>query len=199
MQQITKLSVSRATDASFLLFADSDIQFIDALSPEDVVHGAALRLYSEPGKMNTGQHLQWHEIASDLLGIERKYAGFNYNGQLISWRRSDLQALHEHLENKHQRAWAEVIGRCTTVSEYILFGNFVERVQSNIDTDYYRTDRSLVYSCWNAEQLSAFNDKQAVLPQDIKAIHLQSNLGLSNLEEQQLISAAISRRQHDHS
>ncbi len=52
----------------------------------------------------------------------------NYIGNLISWRRSNVVALGDRLEQVGGRPWLETLARAKTLSEYMLYGVFVDQV-----------------------------------------------------------------------
>lgn len=191
MQQITKLSASYGTDAELLLYADSDLQFIRPFGTEHFIReseaGPLFRFFADEGKMDFGEHLHWHHVASKLLGLPAAYAGANYNGQLITWRRSDLVGLHKAIEQQSGNSWSHAIARCRTVSEYILYGNYIDRVAQNPEDRYLRSHAPLVASCWTREQLDAFLSDDTPFDHNLIAMHLQSNLGLSEQEENTLL------------
>ena len=197
MQQITKLSAALVAKTDFLMYADSDLQLIAPFKADDVINDNKLRLFSDPGAMSDGEHLNWHHVASRLLGLPEQYAGNNYNGQLITWRRNHLLALHSKLESIGNAPWPAIIAKQRTVSEYILFGNFVDRA-GDYAKDYYRTNEPLVYSCWTPEQLEAFKHDDSPIPEGIIALHIQSNLKRSTEDEENLIAERIAAKTASH-
>ena len=145
----------------------------------DWINSGRYPFFADPNAMNDGEHLGWHHVASKLLGLEPKYSGANYNGQLISWRRSHLTELHRRLEQVSPTLWTTTIARQGTISEYILYGNFIDRVLDGSPDQYQRYTNSRVYSCWTQSQLQEFRQSDRKFAGDIVAVHLQSNLGLS--------------------
>jgi hypothetical protein len=190
MQQVTKLSANYATDAENIIFADSDIQFIRPLSLASILVENKLRLHRIPGAKDTGEHLAWHKRAAKLLGIEQVYAGSDYIGQLITWRRSQLEQLHQRIEQTTKQAWYRSVGRSLKISEYILYGMFVDRVQGQQSNGHFYTDKDLCHCCWSAEETEALKTESASINLAAVAILIQSNLGFSSSEEAALIQIA---------
>ncbi|MBT4520814.1 MAG: hypothetical protein HOC23_12485 [Halieaceae bacterium] len=179
MQQVTKLCADAVTDCENILFVDSDIEFIRKLQPSRFVRENALRLHRKPMEKNDGIHLRWHHGAADLLGLAPRYFGSDYIGPLATWRRSNLIQLKRHIEKQQQRPWHEAVGRRVTVSEYTLYGVFVEHVLGVEASGHFQDSTDLCHCLWSEDGtekfLTEFDYKDSNFPQ---AVLLQSNMGL---------------------
>jgi hypothetical protein len=183
MQQITKLSANHATDAEVIVFADSDLQFLRPLRHDDLFRDGRLRLHRIPGAKNTGEHLEWHKRAGRLLGVTPRYFGADYVGQLISWRRSNLIALHQHLEEHQGQPWYRGIARSLRFSEYILYGAFIDGILSQDRSGHFGSADDLCHCCWFEEDVHALTSGKEQIRSDALALLLQSNLELAENEE----------------
>lgn len=130
LQQIVKLSADALSDHDVLIFADSDNVFVRRFSMDDVLIDGQVRLYSKPGAgYRFPTHRRWHAEAARLLGLPATdYFGSDYIGSGVVWRRDVLIALQQRLEQIHGTCWQRVIARCSSVSEYVLYGVFAEHV-----------------------------------------------------------------------
>jgi len=177
MQQVTKLCADVVTDCEKIIFVDSDIEFIRPLQHARFVSEGALRLHRKPMQMSEGVHLKWHHAAAELLGLRPQYFGSDYIGPLATWRRSNLIQLKRHIEDRLERPWHEAVGRRVTVSEYTLYGVFVEHVLGIQESGHFQNADDLCHCLWLEDEtekfLTEFNHKNA--PQ---AVLLQSNIGL---------------------
>ena len=191
MQQLVKLSVSRATHAELLLFADSDLQFIQPFDPRRVYRDGRLRLHRVPGAMNEGRHHQWHRRAGILLGEKPDYFGSDYVGQLITWRRSHLVALQSHIEAQLGRPWHTAVARSMDISEYTLYGAFVEHVMGEASHGHYYQAEELCHCCWFDHEAEALRDGRAALAPGAMALLVQSNLGLTPSGERAVLDGAL--------
>ena len=191
MQQVTKLSANFATGADNIVFADSDIQFIRPFSSANIVRDGALRLYRLPGAMSGGEHLKWHHRAADLLGEERRYFGADYIGQLITWRRSHLQGLQAHMENISGKPWYRGVARSLRVSEYILYGAYIDAVVDPDERQHYGDSHDLCHCCWFRDEVDALATGRTPLNTEAVAVLLQSNLGLSDSEENRILRRIV--------
>jgi hypothetical protein len=190
MQQITKLSASFAVSNELMLFADSDVEFIRSLNTELIYRSEQLRLHRVPGAKQEGTHRRWHDQAAQLLGQKPRYFGSDYVGQLITWRRSNLQALHTHLENTHSKPWYQPIAHSLHFSEYILYGAFVEHVVGLEPSGHFFCHDDICHCCWLPAQANNLRNGSAVISHRAQAILLQSNLGLKVEQEKELFLAA---------
>jgi hypothetical protein len=191
MQQVTKLSANRATDAEVILFADSDLQFLRPLERDDLFRDDRLRLHRIPGAKRDGEHLQWHHRAAALLGTAPGYFGADYVGQLISWRRSHLTGLQAHIEKVQGQPWYRGIARSLRVSEYILYGAYIEGILGLEHSGHFGTADDLCHCCWFAEDVTALTTGAQSLRTDALALLLQSNLGLSDSQELAIAQRAV--------
>lgn len=189
MQQITKLGAGFATEADFLIFTDSDLQFIRTFSVDSVVKNGLLRLHRIPGVKNDGVHLKWHHKAGALLGSEQTYAGADYVGQLITWRRDVLMQMLEQIEKTTGKRWYHAVGHSLTFSEYITYGVFAEKILAQKSGHYYEK-RDLCHCCWTPEETAALKARSADIDEQAVALLLQSNLGLTDSQELDLIQTA---------
>lgn len=188
MQQVTKLSANFATDAEHIVFVDSDLQFINPFTRQTVLdEEGRLRLHRQPGAKQTGEHLRWHHRAADLLGVERRYFGADFIGQLISWRRSHLVELQAQLEYANARPWYRSVSRSLGVSEYILYGAYIESFVGQEHSRHYRSEEDLCHCCWFLDEAEALAKGTGKPRRDAVAVLVQSNLGLSADAERRVL------------
>jgi hypothetical protein len=138
VQQIVKLSVDAVCSEDIVLFADSDTFLTRPFEPRTWIRGDQVPLFRETLPTDTDPHNnQWHQVAAARLGItvEAKNAT-NYVTQLVTWRRDNVIELHRHLERISGRQWAESLYDSSTLSEYVLYGVFVERVLKERSKQY---------------------------------------------------------------
>ena len=135
VQQIVKLSVDAVTRAEVLVFMDSDTVVLKPFDPSKGEREGAVPLFRERLPEENVHNTRWHAVASELLGlpIERDPHA-SYVTQAVTWLRSNLVALHHQIERITGRGWAESLCSLPTMSEYVLYGVFCERLlreQSN--------------------------------------------------------------------
>lgn len=130
-QQIVKLAAASQAPSERLVILDSDTWLIADLDAERrfVDAQGRWRLLSVPGRGATPEHHPWHRQATRLLGLpSQDYCGKGWIGNVVCWRRSVVEQLCAQLSARHGRDWRIVLAGQTTLSEYILYGVFVEQV-----------------------------------------------------------------------
>ncbi len=178
LQQLTKLSADRLTDRELIMFVDSDIEFIRPLLTGLIVQGELCRLHRHPGEKNTGEHLRWHHMAAEVLDLPKQYFGSDYIAPLVTWRRSNLISLKNIMQIRSQLPWHELLLRRLTMSEYILYGVYVEHVLGEDNNGHFPDDGTLCHCCWFGEDANLLNREQRVSDSSL-AVLIQSNIGLS--------------------
>lgn len=150
VQQIAKMAAPAYSQAEVFVFADSDVVFVRPFGPADFEDGGNVRLFRRPGvteELRT--HRTWHRESAKLLGLpETHFFGADYIGNLITWRRDTLQALHARLSEIGKADWRLVIARTLHLSEYILYGVFAEHVMANRSGHYF-SDADLCHCSWH--------------------------------------------------
>lgn len=191
MEQLVRLSVTRATDAELLLFADSELQFVRSFETQALYRDGKLRLHRVPTATQDGRQRRWHTRAGALLGDNRDYSGSDYGGQLISWRRSNLVALQQHIEKTHDRPWYASVSRGLDIPGYALYGSFVEHVLGEQGGGHFYESSDLCRCCWfDFQARDLLEGKSSFRPHEV-ALLLQSKLGLGLLQERAVLDAAL--------
>lgn len=195
IQQLVKMSADRVTASENLMFADSDVQFIRPFDESDVMRNGRLRLHRIPGAKQTGTHLTWHQRAGALLGTPKVYVGADYVGQLITWRRRHLLGMKNRMDSVTGKPWHRSLGRSITVSEYILYGVYVDTVVASAKYGHYPVNEDLCHCCWFDEDANALAGGFDRIGARAAALLLQSNLGLDSEEEDALLGLALEQAQ----
>lgn len=156
VQQLIKLSVANYVAEDVLVFADSDVFFIRQFDLRDYIKGDRVRFFCEPHRVSADNSdlARWYYDASKLLRLEPPhFPANNYMGQLVFWRRNNVLELHRYLEATNNRNWIEVICANWHVSEYILYGVFVEKVLQE-QSGHYWDDGDLCHNYWQETPMS---------------------------------------------
>jgi hypothetical protein len=177
------------------MFADSDIQFIRHFDEQAVINDGWLRLHRIPGAKQDGEHLVWHKKASTLLGTTRAYAGADYVGQLVTWSRENLIGLKLQIEDVTRRPWHRAVSRSLRISEYILYGVYVDRVLPLGDSGHFNCEEDLCHCCWFTDEVQALRQGDQKISRGKVALLLQSNLGLNINQEGDIAHLALAQAQ----
>lgn len=131
-QQLAKIATAQQMSEDVAVFVDSDTTFVRPVDfTSEFMRNGKLRLYSEPqGNPETLEpHRQWHDVASQLLGLDpTSMPAPDYIHNAVTWRRDHVQSMCRHIEQVSGRSWVATLGGCWQFSEYILYGTYVERV-----------------------------------------------------------------------
>lgn len=197
VQQIMKLAVAEHLEADVYCFVDSDVTFVrplDAARLHDDTRGT--RLFRSPGLADLPTHHRWHRTASRLLGLpETDYFGADYIGNLITWRRDHLLGLYRHIEDTTGRPWARAVAAQAHLSEYILYGVYVEHVLGLASSGHAPSDRDLCLCSWHFPMDTPEGQKSflAALEPEHVAVLVQSNLGLDETQTEALVRSVEER------
>lgn len=130
LQQIVKLSVPAVVGEDVLMYADSDMFFIDEFDPRTFERGNLVPLLVETGQRGLipfNDH--WQAVASRLLGIPvETNCDTNYIGNLVWWRRENALAAVGRIQAIAGSAWQQAIAPLGAFSEYILYGIYCQRI-----------------------------------------------------------------------
>ncbi|MFK5986012.1 MAG: DUF6492 family protein [Pseudomonadota bacterium] len=183
IQQIVKLSVAEFVDADVYIFADSDMVFIRPFDVNSVIKNDQLRLCSMPRKEEDyidSRKQIWHKYAAIITGMDNSIAlNRDYISQLVCWRRDTLNKLTQHLEQKHNKSWKEMLANSLDFSEYILYGIYAEHLLAE-NSGHYRDVNELCYCSWHQEihNNNELNDFLINVPQQYNSVLIQSNLNI---------------------
>jgi hypothetical protein len=188
VQQLVKLGAAAASDADVLCMIDSDVQFCRGFSVRRFITGDRVRLQTvEWSSPPSDRHPQWQATAENLLGLEHDRFERDYIGNMITWRRDHLLSMLAHIENVHGKPWYIVVGRGLHFSEYILYGNYNDRVLGEA-SGHINECPHFCFELWDESELEALKGGDSGLKDEQIAVLIQSKLGLSEAEEREVIA-----------
>lgn len=156
LQQIVKLAVACQIDQDVAIFIDSDVVFVRPFDLNQLTDGNQVRLYRDDigNDVQRQMHEKWHASAAQLLGLSSFDPKIpDYIGNLITWRKDDVIRLRRHLENCSGRGWIETLGRVWNLSEYVLYGMYVDQVLGD-QSQHYAIAQNLCHDYWLPQSLS---------------------------------------------
>jgi hypothetical protein len=167
VQQLVKLALAEKLDADMLVYADSDVVLMRPFEVSSLLDAdGAVRLCVERDAIDDAlpNHVQWHRNAERLLGLDQSQLPLpDYITSFVPWRRDNAVALLEHIERTTGRQWLRAIASAWDVSEYTLYGRFVNDVlggrgqfaASSLCRDYW------AHEALSPSELDAFLDSLA--------------------------------------
>jgi hypothetical protein len=183
IQQIVKLSIAEYVREDVLIFVDSDVAFIRPFDVQNFVKEDRIRLFREPNVIEptTEPLAQWCEVSHKLLGLPAvNYPTANYLGNFITWKRENVFALHRYLEKVSGKSWVETIANSWQLSEYMLYGTFVDSILKENSGQYYDPHK-VCHDYWETTPMSKteleefFNN----LPDEYFAIMISAKSGMN--------------------
>jgi hypothetical protein len=166
-QQLVKLSVGQYLNQEVMTFVDSDLTFIRPFDLQNFVQGSQVRLFRVKVDDPTRAANPWENAAAKLLGLPAQPIA-NYIGGIVTWKRENVLKLHRHIEQVSGRGYMETLCRSWHLSEYILYGAFVDSVLQN--AGHIWNDRPVCKEYWNPTQLT--DDELATFFQEVNDEHL---------------------------
>ena len=156
MQQIVKFGAAAELGVDLLVLADSDVVLVRPVTIDTFRNDGRVRFYRSEGAVDERlpRHLLWHEVARKLLGLPAEPAPLpDYITAFNVWDRRVVLALRERIEAVTGRPWLDAIASQLHVSEFILYGVFVDEVLG-ASAPVIPEDSMLCHSHWGPEPMA---------------------------------------------
>jgi hypothetical protein len=199
VQQMIKLAAAQYVSEEVLIFLDSDVVFIDRFDVHSLIREEKVRLFRVEQYINANDKLThvWKEEAKHLLNLpaEKQYQD-NYVSQIVTWRRSTLLKMYQHIEQNRQKDWLETLCEMKHLSEYILYGMFASYVAEEQAGHYDDHLQKICHCYWeevpmsNGELAAFFQEAQTSGYQAVM-ISAKSGIDLSIEEFQHFLNPSL--------
>ena len=134
VQQMVKLEMAFQVEAEGLLYCDSDVFFVRPFNVESLCQAGQFRFYRTEKRYdeNTITNPKFSTVSARQLGMSGKpFPCPTYVENLVPWHRSTVKALCDHIAKNSGRDWRVTLGRDIFISEYTLYGLYVEYVMKD--------------------------------------------------------------------
>lgn len=132
LQQAVKIAAATLVEANTVLLMDSDVVLVSRTRAERFDIDGRLGLYRAEHAVHAGmvRHVQWHSVARRLLGLPAAPAPplHDYVSPLNVWDPAVVRALQDRISDVTGRNWIDAFTSELHVSEFILYGVFVDEV-----------------------------------------------------------------------
>ena len=132
VQQLMKMAAAAQIDATALLIADSDAVLVRHVRASDLTVDGRTAYCRVDGAVTAqmGRHVQWHKVARRLLQLPEaaELPLPDYVSAMSVWDSAVLIELKSRLEQVSGRNWLEMVASELHVSEFMLYGVFVDEV-----------------------------------------------------------------------
>lgn len=166
VQQLTKMAISQYIEEDVLIFIDSDVVFVRPFDLyKNLVQDGKVRFFRELNSIPQDllQFSQWFKTISQLLQVPMTdFPAHNYVCQIVTWKRDNVLKLYETLEKHSNRHWIETFCSHWDISEYVLYGVFVDEVLGN-ESGHYYDQAQICHHYWREEFLSTEELKKFIL------------------------------------
>jgi hypothetical protein len=158
MQQLVKLRAATEIGADTLVLADSDVLFVRPVTIDTFRENGRTRFYRSEGTVDERlpRHMMWHDVARRLLGLPPADPPPlpDYISAFNVWDRRVVVALRDLIQEVTGQPWLDAIAAQRHVSEFILYGVFVEAVLG-ASAGVFKADAMLCHSYWDPAPLDA--------------------------------------------
>lgn len=157
VQQLLKIAAASEIAADVSIFCDSDVAFIRPFEParnlvRESDHSVALL---DVEFVNDEVHT-WTGVASTLLGLKpESVLPRGHVGNLICWRRRNVLAMIERVEQTVGGDWRTALMRRRTLSEYVLYGVHTREVLGYEHAGHHPSTAPLVKASWGVDVTDA--------------------------------------------
>lgn len=195
LQQIIKIQMARQMSGDVAVYIDSDVTFVRPFDFQHLVQGQLVRLYDEPGgnpesMADLGMpHMLWHQESSRLLGLPATpMPAPDYVGNLITWRKDNVYKMCDRIEEVSGTDWVQTLGKQWHLSEYTLYGTFVDRILGE-DCGHYRELNKICHDYFTPTPLSNAELRQFLskIHPDQVAVMIASKAGMPVSEYKHLL------------
>ncbi len=153
LQQVVKIQAAATIDADAVLFLDSDVAFVRPFSPQQFESKGIVALHRV--SFTSPQHARWLKNAVEMLGAPKGLKEVNYIGNLVTWRVDAVRALVDHLGRVRRRHWIREFTSRWSVSEYMVYGAFVEHIVGMDEAGHFAAAKPLIHLSWGYDLTTA--------------------------------------------
>lgn len=183
VQQMVKLEMAFQVEEQGLLYCDSDVFFMRPFDIGSLSDSGQFRFYrtEKSFEENTITYPKYISYSARQLGIsEKPFPSPTYVENLVPWHRPTVKALCNHLAETSGRDWKQALGRDIFISEYSLYGLYVERIIK--DRSHLKTSHDIL--CKTIWSRGAVDDAKldefcSDLKYPIVAVGVQSFAGIA--------------------
>lgn len=197
VQQLVKMQMAFTVSDAGLLYCDSDVFFIRPFNVASLQSNGKFRFYRTSHSFNQDDapNQSYVVSAARQLGLgSNPFPCPSYVDNIVAWHRTTTIALCRHLEDSSGRGWMATLGRHYIISEYSLYGLFVDRLLAD-RSHLLETSKNLCKTVWRGNALTGTElDKYCdELDSDQVAVGFQSFVGVNTDELLSQLRRAIDR------
>lgn len=192
IQQIAKLNCAGAVNTDAVIFLDSDLVFFRSFDLAALGLGQSIRTMVRITPETEGaRHREHLRTSRQLLGLAEGSTEHTYMGYPAIWYCDWIDALQQHLQNVHSLPWQEALYQAGHISEYTLYGAFVDEVVQPANLHHKTAPFNRI--AWDHPSFDALRaDALASLPPgDEISLVIQSNIGIEPSDYLDLLTKLV--------
>jgi Family of unknown function (DUF6492) len=156
VQQAVKIAATARMDADVVLLADSDVVLVRPVRADRFFADGRLCLHREERGVTAEmrRHVIWHRVARELLGLPPAPPPPlpDYISPLNVWDPAVVRAMQQRITEVTGRSWLDVFTGQIHISEFILYGVFVDDVRGT-SADPPPSDITILHDNWSGTPL----------------------------------------------
>lgn len=198
VQQCLKIEMARRAKEAAIMHVDSDVAFVRDFQSTDAFQEDRVRFFRADGETRNPMHGAWVQTACEFLGVALPESHRpHYIENCVLWSSTVARAMAEKVEAVHSRPLHDVIFSAKTMSEYYVYGIYVDLVTAGADLQ--AEDVSFCKSYWPDAETDAFDadafmngfdfKQRAIAVQSTNQLDLASRQALYDSVERKLASS----------
>jgi Family of unknown function (DUF6492) len=197
VQQLIKMEMAFQLQEEGLLYCDSDVFFVRPLNVSSLSANEQYRYYVTPVPLDEAviPNPKYISVSARLLGIkENVFPSATYVDNLVTWHGQTVRAMCAHITQLSGRDWRITLGREIFLSEYSLYGLYVDRIST--DRAHVKIDHATL--CKTFWHRNAIDDTEldkfcSEVSGSLVALGVQSFAGVAVERLEQQLQKAIER------
>jgi Family of unknown function (DUF6492) len=197
VQQLIKMEMAFQLQELGLLYCDSDVFFVRPLDVSSLSENGQYRFFKTGAEIEeaTIPNPKYISVSARLLGIkESPFPSATYVDNLVTWHSPTVRSMCNHISNVSGRDWRVALGREIFLSEYSLYGIYVDRISK--DHSHLRVDyATLCKTFWHRTAVDDAELDQfcSEVGGSVIALGVQSFAGIAIERLEQQLQKAIER------
>ena len=155
LQQMVKIGIASQLSEDGLAYCDSDTFFLKPFDVAELTQHNKFRLYHSGKAVQATQtpNPAYTRAALEMLDLPLEGNYYGYVDNFITWRRQSVIEMQNRLGEKHGGAWQRAFRNRLRVSEYNLYGLYVDNL-SQSESTHFHTAQLLCKTHWSRETMA---------------------------------------------
>lgn len=155
LQQMVKIGIASQLNEDGLAYCDSDTFFLKPFDVAELIQNNKFRLYHSgvAAQASSTPNPAYTRAALEMLDLPLDGSYYGYVDNFITWRRQSAIELQMRLGEKHDGQWQRAFRNRLRVSEYNLYGLYVDNL-TQAEATHFHTAQLLCKTHWSRESMT---------------------------------------------